>query len=301
MVEPGPVPAERVETALDFLGAEAVTWEDAADNPILEPGVGETPAWEQTRVIGLFPGDADTVALDEGLVALLPSGKVPEYRFERLADRDWETAWAEQAHPLCFGDRLWFCPGETRPPLRDDQQCLYLPPGLAFGTGTHPTTALCLEWLCKQLQPDTEVLDYGCGSGILALAAAALGAHCVTAVDNDPQALQATRDNAAANDLAGRIRTRTPEEFRDPQQPIHDLVLANILAGPLIQLAPQLKANLRPGGRIALAGLLDSQSAEVMAAYLPEIVLDIEARDGDWVLLTGISRNGAGSGQASSP
>ena len=291
VVEPGPVTAERVETALDLLGAEAVTWEDAADDPILEPGVGETPAWEQTRVIGLFPGHADTKALGEDLPRLLPAGQTPPFRFERLADRNWETAWAEEARPLCFGDRLWFCPGEECPPIRADQSCLRLPPGLAFGTGTHPTTALCLAWLCRNLQADSRVLDYGCGSGVLALGAAALGAQQVTATDNDPQALQATRDNAAANALAERIDTRAPDQLDLENGPAYDSIVANILAGPLIQLAPELKTVLRPGGNIALAGLLEEQADEIIQAYTPEVRLSVQDQDGDWVLLAGVRGN----------
>jgi ribosomal protein L11 methyltransferase len=257
-----------------------VTLEDAADDPVLEPGPGETPLWPTVIVKALFDADTDPAALARALAEALPDGPTP--RFEVLADQAWERVWLEDFRPMCFGRRLWVCPGGL-PAGAADAIRIELDPGLAFGTGTHPTTALCLEWLDGQDLADCSVVDYGCGSGILAVAAAKLGAANVVAVDIDPQALIATRDNALRNRVAGAL-TVTGELALAPRGA--DVVLANILAGPLIELAPRFAEALVPGGRLALSGLLPGQADAVTAAYRPWFHIEtITTRDG-WVLLS---------------
>jgi ribosomal protein L11 methyltransferase len=268
------------EDALLELGALAVTLEDAADDPVLEPGPGETPLWPTVIVKALFDADTDPAALARALAEALPDGPTP--RFEVLADQAWERVWLEDFRPMRFGRRLWVCPGGL-PAGAADAIRIELDPGLAFGTGTHPTTALCLEWLDGQDLADCSVVDYGCGSGILAVAAAKLGAANVVAVDIDPQALIATRDNALRNRVAGAL-TVTGELALAPRGA--DVVLANILAGPLIELAPRFAEALVPGGRLALSGLLPGQADAVTAAYRPWFHIEtITTRDG-WVLLS---------------
>jgi ribosomal protein L11 methyltransferase len=268
------------EDALFELGAVAVTLEDAADDPVLEPGPGETPLWPTVLVKALFDADTDPAALARALAEALPDGPTP--RFEVLADQAWERVWLEDFRPMRFGRRLWVCPGGL-PAGAADAIRIELDPGLAFGTGTHPTTALCLEWLDGQDLADCSVVDYGCGSGILAVAAAKLGAANVVAVDIDPQALIATRDNALRNRVAGAL-TVTGELALAPRGA--DVVLANILAGPLIELAPRFAEALVPGGRLALSGLLPGQADAVTAAYRPWFHIEtITTRDG-WVLLS---------------
>jgi ribosomal protein L11 methyltransferase len=273
------------EDALFELGAVAVTLEDAADDPVLEPGPGETPLWPTVVVKALFDPDTDAAALARALAAALPD--VPPPRIEVLADRAWERVWLEDFRPMRFGRRLWVCPGGL-PAGSPDAVRIELDPGLAFGTGTHPTTALCLEWLDGQELAGCSVVDYGCGSGILAVAAAKLGATHVVAVDIDPQALIATRDNAARNGVAGRV-TVTGEPALAPR--CADVLLANILAGPLVDLAPRLAEALIAGGRLALSGLLPEQADAVTAAYRPWFHIEtITTRDG-WVLVSARRRS----------
>jgi ribosomal protein L11 methyltransferase len=284
IIDPCALPPERIETALEFLGAEAVSMEDAGDDPVLEPGVGETPTWRRTRVIGLFPASTDAGALGEDLARLFPKGVAPVHRFEILEDRDWSLAWAEHATSMCFGRRLWVVPGDRAPSTGDDAVIVRIPPGLAFGTGTHPTTAMCLEWLDGHPPRGLRVLDFGCGSGILAIAAARLGATTVVAVDNDPQALQSTRINAEANGIGDRVRTCTPEALDEDR---FDLVLANILANPLIDLAPRLSARIAPGGHIVLSGILAEQAGSVLAAYAGPLRFEAPLRRDNWIRLHG--------------
>lgn len=279
---------EAVEAALFASGALSVSLLDAADDPVLEPAPGETPLWPRTTVVGLFASDADPLGLELRVRASLPGGEHLRVRAERLAEREWVRAWLEHWQPLRFGRRLWVTPAEKRPAITDPAaEVLVLDPGLAFGTGTHPTTALCLEWLDGLDLTGATVLDYGCGSGILAIAALRLGAARAWAVDIDPQALLATRENACANGVAERLTVMAPETLPAPEV---DVVLANILAGPLVALAPRLIAALKPGGRLALAGLLSRQAGEVRAAYAGAIAFDAPASREDWVRLTGRKR-----------
>ncbi len=273
---------EAVDAACTAAGALSVTVEDAADDPVYEPLPGEVRTWPHNRVSALFPAGHDPEPLRAELSELL-GGIVPGWRVEGLADRDWERAWLDDFRPMRFGRRLWVCPSNREPPETDAVN-LRLDPGLAFGTGTHPTTALCLEWLDGHPPPAT-LLDYGCGSGILAIAGLLLGTDAAWGVDLDPQALLASRDNAARNGVAERLHACLPEAL--PAELTCDLLLANILAGPLVALAPELGRRVRPGGALVLSGILPGQADEVAAAYRPWCgTLRRTERDG-WVRLDG--------------
>jgi len=275
--------AERHSLNLELAGALSVTLGDAGDEPQLEPGPGETPLWSQVVVTALFESDADSAALVERLARDLTTqlGRPPH--IERLADQVWERVWLDTFKPTRFGRRLWVCP-HGQPAEEADAVVVALDPGLAFGTGHHATTALCLEWLDGAELVGRTVLDFGCGSGILAIAALALGAAHAFAVDHDPQALEATRDNALANGVLDRLDVDAPTGSPGRQV---DCVLANILAGPLVELAPRLVARLRPGGALALSGILVDQIEAVLAAYRDRIDFDPPRVREDWVLLTG--------------
>jgi len=285
VIELGRVDPGRAERACDALGAIALSWFDAGDEPLLEPAPGATPLWRELRLQALFDDRAEPALLAATLTAVLglPDQAV---RCERVLDRVWEREWLKDFRPMRFGRRLWVCPGGQQAP-DPAAIVLELDPGLAFGTGTHATTALCLEWLDARVSGPAAVLDYGCGSGILALAALKLGAARATAFDIDPQALIATRDNAARNALAGRLTiAQTAGAVAGP----FDLVLANILAGPLAQLAPELAGHCRPGGSVLLAGLLDAQAPEVAASYGPWFDVVTAARRDGWTALAGRRR-----------
>lgn len=271
--------AEAVEQALETLGALAVTLEDDADDPVFEPGPGETPLWPMLQVRGLFEADTGRGLIVAGLQGLAAAQRPGNLEFRSVGDRDWTRAWMDRFRPMRFGRRLWIVPGGMTPPDDPRAVAVRLDPGLAFGTGTHPTTALCLEWLDGSDAAGRSVLDYGCGSGILGIAAALLGAHAVVAVDNDPQALLATRENARRNGVADRVDARSAE---DEGGDGFDLVLANILAGPLIALAPRLAAAARTGGRIVLSGLLAEQVDGVVAAYAPACRVEEVVTQAGW-------------------
>mgnify|MGYP001574635862 FL=1 len=280
---------DAVETLEDLMlstGAVAVTMEDNADQPVLEPGVGETPLWHQTRLTGLYPADTD---MDQVL------GAFPEetlantnQRVEILEDKDWEREWMQHYRPMRFGKRLWVCPSWLEPP-EPDAVNLLIDPGLAFGTGTHPTTEMCLrEWDGRQLEGVTAVA-YGCGSGMLAEAALKLGADRVLGVDNDPQALVASRENAARNELAAdRLPVALPGEADLAAWQLQaELVVANILAGPLLELSDTLLQFLRQGGTLLLSGLLDSQAPALCEHYADRIKLQVAGEKEGWVCLRG--------------
>ncbi len=277
--------AERVEEACFEFGALAVTYTDQHDDPILEPAPGEFRLWPHSRLQALYPFETSPEELVAGLSHVL---RVEPARLnvETLADRVWEREWLRDFHPMCFGKRLWVAPHHANVHTRD-AIVVRLDPGLAFGTGTHATTAMCLAWLDEHASEGQVAIDYGCGSGVLGVAAAKLGAREVHAFDIDPQALTATRDNATANGVADRVRVVE----RDAELPVNaDIVLANILCGPLCDLAPRFAALTRPGGRIVLAGLLNSQSDEVTRAHAPWFdVATFASRDG-WTALTGTRR-----------
>ena len=268
--------------SLEAGGALAVTLADAGDEPLYEPLPGTVPLWQATRVEALYDAEFDweravsTAAADCGVT-------VDAWQRELLADQAWERAWLERFRPMRFGDRLWICPSAWPIPQGADT-VIRLDPGLAFGTGTHPTTALCLELLDRHGCAGAQVIDYGCGSGVLGIGAALLGATAVQALDIDPQALTATRDNAATNGVQNLLEaTQSPADLSAA-----DLVLANILAGPLVSLAASLSHLTRPGGRIVLSGILAQQAEEVMAAYAPWFDLDAPIVREDWVAITGL-------------
>ena len=275
-------------------GALSVTLEDQADQPLLEPGPGETPLWDAVQVTARFAGDHDLqpvlAAFPEELVTEAPEKIVP------VADREWTRVWEEQYQPMRMGQRLWVCPSWTPPPEPDAVNVL-LDPGLAFGTGTHPTTAMCLRALDVAPLETTRIVDYGCGSGILGIAAALLGAQQVLGIDNDPQAITASRDNAVRNGVsASQFSASLPDTAAlETWQSSADWVVANILAGPLIELAPRLTALMVPQGRLLLAGLLEEQAEQIIAAYAPSVTLAIADQQEEWVLLAGEARSALGA------
>ena len=280
---------DQIDALEDWLfaaGAVSVTLEDDADQPLLEPGPGETPLWDAVRLTALFPGDIDL----QPLLDTTPPQPVLETPREpvRVVDQEWTRVWEEQFHPMKMGTRLWICPSWTPPPNPDAINIL-LDPGLAFGTGTHPTTAMCLSALDAGLSEGQRVIDYGCGSGILGIAAARLGAATVLAVDNDPQAITASLDNAARNQVDGAAFSAVLPDDASVHSALAsaDWVVANILAGPLIDLAPRLISLIAPGGRLLLAGLLSDQVEAVAAAYAPTVNLSVVDQVEEWVLLAG--------------
>lgn len=281
-----PEQAETYEDALLEVGAVSVTFMDAEDQPIFEPDLGTTPLWSNTHLLALFEADTDQAALIAHL-QLLCGGTLPEHHLERIEDQDWERSWMDNFQPMRFGQRLWIVPSWHAAP-EPDAVNLLLDPGLAFGTGTHPTTALCLEWLDGQKLDDCHVIDFGCGSGILAIAALLLGAPQAVGTDIDPQALEASRDNASRNGIdPARFPVYLPADM--PQQPA-DVVVANILAGPLVSLAPQITALVKSGGRLALSGILAEQAEDVRAAYAGAFDLDPTASKDGWVRISGVKR-----------
>ena len=283
---------ESVEAALEDVGALAVTLLDAEadtsnEQAILEPAVGETPLWSTIVLAALFEAGIDRSGLLHVLGELLPELEPAQIQFREVADQDWTRVWMDQFQPMQFGRRLWIYPWNIEPPADEGIVTVRLDPGLAFGTGTHPTTALCLEWLDQiDLQGKT-VIDFGCGSGVLAIAAALLGAAHATGIDNDPQAIEASRDNAERNGVADRIELALPDQASVESC---DLLVANILAGPLYDLAPLFAMRIRPGGLLALSGILDGQQQELLdryAGWFDELVV---TRREDWIRINGRRR-----------
>lgn len=277
-----------VEDALLALGAIAVTLDDAGDDPIYEPAPGEEPLWPTTRVTGLFPANTTRGELESGLGDAFAPAPTPAHELLALDDRLWEREWLKDFKPMRFGSRVWVIPGDHEPP-QPDALNIALDPGLAFGTGTHATTALCLEWLDgRDDLKGAFVIDYGCGSGILAVAAALLGAERVLAVDNDPQAVTATGLNAARNGVSDRITACLPDAA--PMVAGADVLVANILAAPLIGLAPRFADLTRPGASIAVSGLIERQVEDVRSAYDSWCPLSELAQQDGWVRLAGTKR-----------
>ena len=280
----GDIDPQALTERFDALGALSVTLQDAADQPLYEPPPGATPLWSDVRVTALFEGSADIAGIKAAVDRQFGAACAGRLQVETLDDRDWVRAWMDGYAPMRFGQRLWIVPTGFEAPDPHGINLL-LDPGLAFGTGTHPTTALCLEWLDAHPPADQRVIDYGCGSGILGIAALKLGAHSVWAVDNDPQALAAARANAERNGVAARLTAVSPEDLPPLQA---DLLLANILANPLIELAPRFAALVRPGGALVLSGILADQAATVAAAYRSMCILQPAVQRDDWVRLAGV-------------
>jgi ribosomal protein L11 methyltransferase len=277
--------AELFADELSTCGALSVTFQDAADEPVYEPALNTTPLWSNTNVIGLFEENLDVDTLIAHLKPIFPT--LANYEVEKIPDQEWSRVWMDNFHPMRFGTRLWICPTWHAPPHPEAVNIL-LDPGLAFGTGTHATTALCLTWLDQaDLLQEKQVLDFGCGSGILAIAAAKLGAAKVWAVDNDPQALFATRENAEQNHVLEQLSLHLPEECPPLQV---DVLLANILATPLITLAPHLINQVKPGGMIVLSGILNSQTESVSSAYCAACeILEIATQE-EWIRIVARKR-----------
>lgn len=268
-----------LEDALLGAGALAVTYTDAGDQPILEPGVGEMPLWPEIIMIGLFDSATDTDATTERLKDQINS--LPNHRWDILEERVWEREWLKHHKPVRFGDRFWVY-HET---VKDTSlPTLLLDPGLAFGTGNHPTTALCLDWIARQPWQERTLIDYGCGSGILAIAAALLGADSVMCTDIDPQALLATRENARRNRIADD-QIKLYLAGQEPESKASALV-ANILAGPLVELADSLAEKVIPGGTLCLSGILVEQGPDIVKAYRSRFIDFDLTESGDWLRVT---------------
>ncbi|MDH3325338.1 MAG: 50S ribosomal protein L11 methyltransferase [Gammaproteobacteria bacterium] len=275
--------AEKLSDLMHDYGAVAVTLKEGGAEEIFEPPIGETPLWQDTQVVGLFEGDQSietTLSLIKQNLAL---DDFPEYQQTRIEDQDWERAWLADFKPMQFGKKLWIVPSAYEP-VDKDAVNIFLDPGLAFGTGTHPTTALCLAWLDEHKVIGQDVIDYGCGSGVLGIAAAKLGAKMISAVDIDPQAITATDANSEKNNVAENIESYLPESFPEKAA---DLLLANILANPLMDLAEHFAELLKDSGQVVLSGILEEQAEDVLAVYRqyfnmgPVVTLD------GWVMLQG--------------
>ncbi|GLR11199.1 50S ribosomal protein L11 methyltransferase [Mixta theicola] len=279
--------AEALGDLLMEQGAVSVTFQDTHDTPVFEPLPGETRLWGDTDAIGLFDAETDMAEI----VSLLEQdpllGKGFRHKIEQIEDKDWEREWMANFHPMRFGQRLWICPSWRDVPDPHAVNVM-LDPGLAFGTGTHPTTAMCLSWLDGLDLQGKTVIDFGCGSGILAIAALKLGAAQAIGIDIDPQAIQASRDNAERNGVSDRLALYLPHQ--QPDNLSADVVVANILAGPLRELAPLISVLPKPGGHLGLSGILASQAESVCEAYTEHFALDPVAEKEEWCRITGIRR-----------
>jgi len=279
--------SEHAEAISDLLleeGSVSITFEDGKDTPIFEPKLGETPLWADTVVVALFDAGTDLMPTVELLKAQPFCGPDMQFKIEQIEDKDWVREWMDSFHPIQFGERLWICPSWREIPDPEAVNVI-LDPGLAFGTGTHPTTALCLEWLDSLDLSGKEVIDFGCGSGILAVAALKLGAAKATGIDIDYQAIDASRDNAERNGVADRLALFLPED--QPKGLKAGVLVANILAGPLRELAPLIQDLVAPGGLLALSGLLAEQAEEISACYAQWFDMDPVAHKDEWCRLTG--------------
>ena len=274
--------AEPLSDAFMEVNAASVTFEDAQDQPIFEPELGTTPIWDKTKVVGLFDAEIEPQAVIQQLTLLMPDVPAAAYKIEQLEDKDWIRAWMDLFKPMQFGDNLWIVPSWLEAP-QPDAVNLMLDPGMAFGTGTHPTTSLCLTWLDQHVPKNLSVIDYGCGSGILALAAQKLGAASVAGTDIDPQAITASRQNAERNHE--KIPFELVKDF--DSEPV-DVLVANILAGPVKELAPEFIRLLKPGGTLILSGLLANQAEGLISHYRGlGVELDTFEQLDEWGLLAG--------------
>ena len=294
IIETAEESVEILSDALLEVGALAVDVQDAAagtaeERPIFaEPGEAPATGWRSNRVGALFAVDADLYVLVPEALAAAGLAATAAFSIERVEDADWVRLTQSQFHPIQITPRLWVVPSWHTPP---DPAAINiaLDPGVAFGTGAHPTTRLCLRWLDATVTPDADVLDYGCGSGILAVAALKLGASSAHGIDIDPQALTASQDNAQKNGVEGRLTLGFPG---DQGLPLADVVVANILAGPLVELAGDILSRLKPGGHLALSGILAEQAESVRAAYAAEVAFEPVRQREDWAILSGVKRSG---------
>ena len=291
IVDIQPEQAEQTEDLLLAIGAQAVTLVDAANQPIYEPKLGTTPLWDNCKLIALFDAEQPLAFQMQQLAALYKEetgSEFPNFKLDLVEDKDWVREWMDTFKPIQFGSRLWICPSWLDAPDPTAVN-LKLDPGLAFGTGTHATTALCLRWLDGQDVSGKTVVDFGCGSGILGIAALLLDAKYMLGIDIDPQAVLATNDNAERNNITkAQLDVYLPEDAPDAQA---EIVLANILAGPLVELKENILAYLQPGGDLVLSGILESQAQSVVDAYSADCD-DLEvAVEGDWVRITGRKRS----------
>lgn len=275
--------AEKIGDMLSANGAHAVTFMDAKDSPIYEPEPGSLILWSRTQVIGLFDAEHDMKSVIARLSQASVLGENFKHKLDQLEDKDWEREWMDNFHPMLFGKRLWICPSWCDVPDPEAVNIM-LDPGLAFGTGTHPTTSLCLQWLDGLDVRGKVVVDYGCGSGILAIAALLLGAEKAIGVDIDPQALIASKQNAQRNGVAEKLDVYLPESQPECQA---DIVLANILAGPLLDLQSVITGYCKPGGKLAISGILESQAQRISAAYSPHYDLEPVVVEGEWARVSG--------------
>ena len=274
---------EAIENALQEFNALSITLQDKFDTPVLEPLPGEIRLWKDLIITALFDFDTDLTELSELLNDNIQTWNIDKFIIETVEDQDWERVWMKDFHPMKFGKNLWIYPSNYEIP-DDDSVKILLDPGLAFGTGTHPTTALCLEWLDQNPPLNHNVIDYGCGSGILALAAAKLGANKIIATDIDPQALTATKDNMQRNGIAVEtIPCYLPQDCPNEQV---DLMIANILCGPLNELFPRLSSLTKKGGKLVLSGLLNEQKQQIIDTYSKDFEnFEVKQLD-DWVRIT---------------
>lgn len=272
-----------IEDLLMAIGAQAVTMHDGANQPIYEPPIGTTPLWDQVTLVALFDAEQPLAVQMEQLAQLYNAeygNPFPAYKLELVEDKDWVREWMDTFKPMPFGQRLWICPSWLEP-TDPNAVNLKLDPGLAFGTGTHPTTSLCLKWLDGQDVNHKTVVDFGCGSGILGIAAMILGAQHLVGIDIDPQAILASNENTQRNGVAkDTVEFYLPEDAPNYQA---DMVLANILAGPLVELKTAILAYLKPGGQLVLSGILASQAQEVADSYAQECHIDGITEEDGWV------------------
>jgi ribosomal protein L11 methyltransferase len=284
-IELGDLAAEPVERALLELGAFSIEYRDAGDQPLLEPAPGAAPLWDRLHLAALFRAQVAPDSISGAVAKAVAPESPPPMHFQFLQERDWLRSWRESLRPARFGGRLWVCPAGS--PCPDPHGVgIELDPGLAFGTGSHPTTSLCLDWLDEQSLAGARLLDYGCGSGILAIAALALGAHSAIGVDVDPQALLASRENARRNGCLESLELLPAAEW--PAAESFDFIVANILSGTLIELEAALRSRVRTGTRIAMSGILVHQGSPVAEAYGDWVRLTHSAERDGWALLTGV-------------
>ena len=277
---------DAISDALHELGAVAVTMMDAEDNPIFEPPLGTTPLWDQTQLTGLFDASRNLDTVLAELAKRFGAQVILQSRQDDLAEQDWERTWMDDFKPMLFGNHLWIVPSWHDAP-HPEAANIKLDPGLAFGTGTHPTTALCLEWLDTHPPKGKLVIDYGCGSGILAIAALKLGAEQVIGVDTDPQALMASGQNATKNEVEERLELFLPEAMPAVQC---DVLIANILANPLTEMAEKMARLVKTGGHIVLSGILKEQETALQQKYSQWFEMAPIVHKEDWVRLEGVKK-----------